>query len=155
MKLSVVGAWAASGSGRARSVASRIDLMAFIGYSLGAPHPDIRLRSILADATAVCQSAAFALSVLARGVPLRHHRRVIDQDRLQRVAAFVAQLHRLSIRNPYSWRRAEGVGRAVGLEGAHLEEAIRDAERAGLIERRADDEGLIILTAAGRAAASQ
>lgn len=88
-------------------------------------------------------------------MPLRHHWLVIDQDRLQRVAAFVAQLHHLSIRNPYSWRRAESVGRAVGLDGAHLEEAIRDAERAGFIERRADDAGLIMLTAAGRAAASQ
>ena len=32
---------------------------------------------------------------------------------------------------------------------------IRDAEQAGVIERRADDQGLIILTAEGRAAASQ
>ena len=86
---------------------------------------------------------------------MRHHRPVIDQDRLQRVAAFVAQLHHLSIRNPYSWRRAESVGRDAGLEGAYLEEAIRDAERAGFIERRADDEGLVLLTPAGRAAASQ
>ena len=86
---------------------------------------------------------------------LRHHRPVIDQDRLERAAAFVAQLHRLSIRNPYSWRRAESVGRDVGLAGAQLEQAIDDAEQAGLIQRRADDEGLIILTAAGRAAASE
>jgi hypothetical protein len=93
--------------------------------------------------------------VLARGVSLRHHRPVIDQDRLQRVAAFVAQLHHLSIRNPYSWRRAESVGRDVGLAGPHLEQAINDAERAGFIEHRADDAGLIMLTAAGRAAASQ
>ena len=88
-------------------------------------------------------------------MPLRHHRPVIDLDRLQRTAAFVAQLHRLSIRNPYSWRRAESIGRDVGLEGAELELAIRDAEKTGLIERRADDAGLIILTAEGRAAASQ
>jgi hypothetical protein len=32
---------------------------------------------------------------------------------------------------------------------------MRDAEQAGFIQRRADDEGLIILTAKGRAAASQ
>jgi DNA-binding MarR family transcriptional regulator len=41
----------------------------------------------------------------------------------------------------------------IGLAGAQLEQAIRDAEKAGLIERRADNERLIILTAAGRAAA--
>jgi len=36
-----------------------------------------------------------------------------------------------------------------------LEQAISDAEKAGLIQRRADDEGLVMLTAEGRAAASQ
>ena len=77
------------------------------------------------------------------------------RDRLERAAAFVAQLHRLSAKSPHSWRRAESVGRDVGLAGAHLEQAIRDAEKAGLIERRADDAGLVILTAEGRAAASQ
>jgi len=41
------------------------------------------------------------------------------------------------------------------MPGTHLEQAIRDAEMAGLIQRRADDEGLVILTAKGRAAASQ
>ena len=67
----------------------------------------------------------------------------------------VAQLHRLSAKSPHSWRRAESVGLDIGLEGAELELAIRDAEKAGFIERRADDEGLIILTAKGRAAAWQ
>ena len=92
---------------------------------------------------------------MARGVTLRHHRLVIAQDRLQRAAAFIAQLHRLSINSPHSWRRAESVGRGIGLTGAQLEQAIRDAERAGLIQRRADYEGLVLLTAKGRAAASQ
>ena len=82
-------------------------------------------------------------------------RLVSDQDRLERAAAFVAQLHRLSAKSPHSWRRAESVGRDVGLAGLPLDQAIRDAEQAGLIERRADDAGLIILTAKGRAAASQ
>ena len=58
--------------------------------------------------------------------------------RLERGAAFVTQLHRLSTKSPN-----------------HLEQAISDAEMADLIERRADDQGLIILTAEGRAAASQ
>ena len=94
-------------------------------------------------------------SLLARRVPLRHHRPVIARDRLERAAAFVAQLHRLSIKSPHSWRRAENVGRDVGLAGADVGQAIRDAEKAGFIERRADNDGLIILTAKGRAAASQ
>jgi hypothetical protein len=51
--------------------------------------------------------------------------------------------------------RAESVDRDVGLAGAHRELAISDTERAGLIHRRADDEGLVILTAKGRAAAAQ
>jgi len=74
---------------------------------------------------------------------------------LERAASLVAQLHRLSAKSPNSWQRAENIGRDVGLADAHLEQAIRDAEKAGLIQRRADDEGLIMLTAAGRAAASQ
>jgi hypothetical protein len=75
--------------------------------------------------------------------------------RLERGAAFVTQLHRLSTKSPNSWRRAESVGRDVGLADADLETAIRDAEKADLIQRRADDAGLIMLTAAGRAAASR
>jgi hypothetical protein len=82
-------------------------------------------------------------------VPLRHHRLVIARDRLQSAAAFIAQLHRLSAKSPHSWRRAESVGRDVGLADADLEQAIRDAEKAGLIQRRADDEGLIIVDGQG------
>ena len=80
---------------------------------------------------------------------------MIAQDRLQRAAAFIAQLHRLSIDSPHSWRRAQAIGRDIGLVDAELEQAIRDAEKAGFIQRRVDDEGLILLTAKGRAAASQ
>jgi DNA-binding MarR family transcriptional regulator len=75
--------------------------------------------------------------------------------RLKRAAAFIAQLHRLSINSPHSWRRAASVGGDIGLADADLEQAIRDAEKAGLIQRRADDEGLIMLTVDGRAAASR
>ena len=92
---------------------------------------------------------------VARHVPLRHHRLVVSKTRIQRAAAFIAQLYRLRAKAPHSWRRAESVGRDISLADADLEQAIRDAEKAGLIQRRADDEGLIILTAAGRAAASQ
>ena len=61
--------------------------------------------------------------------------------RLERGAAFVTQLHRLSIKRPHSWRRAESVGRDINLNGPALELAIRDAEHAGLIQRRADGAG--------------
>jgi DNA-binding MarR family transcriptional regulator len=44
--------------------------------------------------------------------------------------------------------------RDISLDGAALELAIRDTEKAGFIQRRADNEGLVILTAKGRAAAS-
>ena len=77
---------------------------------------------------------------------------MIAKDRLQRAAAFIAQLHRLSINSPHSWRRAQAIGRDIGLVDVELEQAIRDAEKAGFIQRRADDESLILLTAKGRAA---
>jgi hypothetical protein len=79
----------------------------------------------------------------------------MSEGRLDRAALFIAQLYRLSASSPNSWRRAESVGRDVGLAGLPLEQALSDAEQAGLIHRRADDPGLIIMTAAGRAAASQ
>ena len=88
-------------------------------------------------------------------MPLRHHRPVISKGRLDRAAIFVARLHALSASSPHSGRRDESVGRDVGLEGAQLEQALDDAKKAGLIERRADDPGLMIMTAAGRAAASE
>lgn len=75
-------------------------------------------------------------------------------NRIQLAAAFIAQLHRLSSKSPHSWRRAESVGRAINLDGVALELVIRDTQKAGFIQRRADDEGLVILTAKGRAAAS-
>ena len=80
---------------------------------------------------------------------------MIARNRIQHAAAFIAQLHRLSANSPHSWRRAESVGRDINLDGATLELAIRDAEKAGLMQRRADDEGLVLLTAKGRAAASR
>lgn len=76
---------------------------------------------------------------------------MIDPARLKRAAALVVQLGRNS---PRSWRRAESIGPDIGFDGAELEQAVRDAVAAGFIERRADDEGIIILTHAGRAAAA-
>ena len=50
-------------------------------------------------------------------------------------------------------QRARRSGSIVSINSPHS--AIRDAKQGGFIERRADDEGLVILTARGRAAASQ
>lgn len=52
-------------------------------------------------------------------------------------------------------RRAETIGREVGLGDAELEQAVRDAEKVGFIQRGADDASLILLTAKGRGAASR
>ena len=68
---------------------------------------------------------------------------------------FIAHLHRLMSRPRLRGGGLKSVGHDVGLADAHLEQRIRDAEKAGLIERRADDEGLVLLTAKGWAAASQ
>ena len=56
---------------------------------------------------------------VARPVHLAMTRAVLERvvamsERLERAAAFVAQLHRLSIRSPQSWRRAESVGSDIG-----------------------------------------
>jgi DNA-binding MarR family transcriptional regulator len=76
------------------------------------------------------------------------------RNRIQLAAAFITQLHRLSSHSPHSWRRAESIGRDINLDGAALELVIRDTQKVGFIQRRADDEGRVILTAKGRAAAS-
>ena len=98
---------------------------------------------------------ALQTAPLALGVPLRQHEPVIAQDRLQRAAAFINQLHRLSMDSPHSWRRTQAIGRDIGLVDVELEQALRDAEKAGFIQRRGDDENLILLTPKGLAAASQ
>jgi hypothetical protein len=77
------------------------------------------------------------------------------QKRLERAAAFVAELYFLSIANSESWRRAESAGEDVGLTGAELELALKDAEQASLILRREDDAGSIILTEVGQRLASR
>jgi hypothetical protein len=74
--------------------------------------------------------------------------------RLERTAAFVAKLHELSRRSPKAWRRADAVGRSAGLDPAEIPQAIADAAAAGLVERRADDPELVLLTDQGRAVAA-
>ena len=74
---------------------------------------------------------------------------MIARGRLDRAAVFIARLYALSASSPHSWRRAESIGRDIGLAGLPLEQALDDAEKAGLIDRREDDPGLIMMTAAG------
>jgi hypothetical protein len=50
---------------------------------------------------------------------------VIAQDRLLPAATLIAQLHRLSIDSPQSWRRAQAIGRDIGLVDAELEHSGR------------------------------
>lgn len=72
---------------------------------------------------------------------------------LERAATFVAQLYRFSLDARHSWQRAERIGCAIGLQGTDLEQALVDAEAAGLIMRRTDHTGLVLLTEAGRGVA--
>ena len=56
----------------------------------------------------------------------------------------------LSRRSPKAGRLADAVGRSAGITGQQLEQAIADAVQAGLIDRRVDDGGLVLLTSRGR-----
>ena len=69
---------------------------------------------------AVLQSAALALSLLARAVPLRHHQLVSNQDRLERAAAFVAKLHRLSAKTPHSYVPLQPESAKLAASGSRL-----------------------------------
>ena len=75
----------------------------------------------------------------------------LDDDRLACAASFVAALFQVSRRSPKAWRRADAVGRSAGILGQQLEQAIADAVLAGLIDRRVDDDALVLLTDKGRA----
>ena len=70
-------------------------------------------------------------------------------DRLALAAKFVMALHDASIRNPTSWRRVSAIGARTGIRGADLERVVANVVAAGLVEQRADDTGLIILTNRG------
>jgi hypothetical protein len=78
-----------------------------------------------------------------------------DSDRLATAAAFVARLFAISRRSPKAWRRADAVGRSAGIEGLRLEQALADAEQAGLLDRRVDDPGLVPLIGRGRGLAER
>jgi hypothetical protein len=68
--------------------------------------------------------------------------------RLALATKFVMALHDVSRRDPTSWRRSSAIGGRTGIKG--------DFERvaAGLVQQRADDPNLIILTNRGSDVAS-
>jgi hypothetical protein len=70
-------------------------------------------------------------------------------DRLALTTKFIMALHDASIRNPTSWRRISAIGARTGIKGAGLERVVADVVAGGLVEQRADDSGLIILTNRG------
>ena len=70
-------------------------------------------------------------------------------DRLALATKFVMALHDASRRNPTSWRRVSAIGARTGIKGADLERIVADVVAVGLVEQRADDPCLIILTNRG------
>jgi hypothetical protein len=70
-------------------------------------------------------------------------------DRLALATKFVMALHDVSKRNPTSWRRISAIGARTGIKGADLERVVADVVAADLVEQRADDPCLIILTNRG------
>ena len=70
-------------------------------------------------------------------------------DRLAFATKFVMALHDVSRRNPTAWRRISAMGARTGIKGADLERVVADVVAAGLVEQRADDPCLIILTNRG------
>jgi hypothetical protein len=70
-------------------------------------------------------------------------------DRLALATKFVMALQDVSRRNPTSWRRVSAIGARTGIKGADLERVVADVVAAGLVEQRADDPCVIILTNRG------
>ena len=69
------------------------------------------------------------------------------------VTWFVVALAELVRETANPWRRANDVARYGGMPMGRLEQVVAEAVGAGLIERHADDQDLIKLTASGMAAA--
>ena len=70
-------------------------------------------------------------------------------DRRALATKFVMALHDVSRRNPTSWRRISAIGARTGIKGADLERVVADVVAAGLVEQRANDPCVIILTNRG------
>jgi hypothetical protein len=63
-------------------------------------------------------------------------------------------LHDVSRRDPTSWRRNGAIGGRTGIKGADFELVKTDVVAADLVQQRADDPSLIILTNRGSDVAS-
>ena len=74
-------------------------------------------------------------------------------DRLALATKFVAALVDASRRNPSTWRRVSAIGARTGIKGDELDQVVVDVVAAGLVERRVDEPGLVILTSKGWAIA--
>ena len=70
-------------------------------------------------------------------------------DRLTLATKFVMALHDACRGNPTSWRRISAIGARTGIKGDDLERTLADLVAAGLVEQRADDPSVIILTNRG------
>ena len=68
------------------------------------------------------------------------------------VSRFVGALYQRVGDAANPWRRANDVARFDGIPMGRLDVVLAQAASAGLVERHADDPGLITLTAAGRSA---
>ena len=78
---------------------------------------------------------------------------MLTPDRLALATKFVAALHDISRRNPASWRRISAIDARTGIKGDKLEQVVADVAAAGVVERRVDEPGLVILTSRGWAIA--
>ena len=78
---------------------------------------------------------------------------MLTPDRLALATKFVAALHDISRRNPASWRRISAIGARTGIKGDQLDQVVADVVTAGVVERRVDEPGLVILTGRGWAIA--
>jgi hypothetical protein len=85
---------------------------------------------------------------------IKPKRQDAQDDRLVLAAQFIAVLHELSQRSPKSWRRIGVVGKRAGIgDSAQLEQAVRDAMAAGLVDRQVDSDLVIITNEGTRVAA--
>ena len=73
-------------------------------------------------------------------------------DRLT-LTKFVAALYDVSRRIPMAWRRITAIGARTGIKGDQLDQVVADLVTAGLVERRADNPILVMLTSKGWAIA--
>ena len=77
-----------------------------------------------------------------------------DPGRLVRETRFVTALFDATRTTPNAWRSVTEIGNRAGiLDRQQLEQAVADAEAAGLLTRQVSAHHLVILTPKGRVAA--